>query len=155
MILHAERSRRAEAQQTGYVSFRLAEQWLGLPVVLAQEVLATQRISPVPLAPPEVAGFLNLRGQIVTAVDLRVRLGLPSRGIGEQAMNIVVRDGDELFSFLVDEVGDVVEVADARVEEVPATLDERWKECCEGVIRMDRGLLLVMSAGELLRIGEP
>jgi purine-binding chemotaxis protein CheW len=146
-----DRARRAEAQRQGYVSFRLAEQWLGLPVILAQEVLATQRISPVPLAPPEVAGFLNLRGQIVTAVDLRVRLGLAGRNQGEPAMNIVVRDGEELFSFLVDEVGDVVEVSDARVEEVPATLDEVWKTCCEGVIRLERGLLLVMSAEELLR----
>lgn len=149
-----DRSRRAEAQRQGYVSFRLAEQWLGLPVVLAQEVLATQRISPVPLAPPEVAGFLNLRGQIVTAVDLRVRLGLHARAEGEPAMNIVVRDGEELFSFLVDEVGDVVEVADSRLEEVPATLDECWKACCEGVIRMDRGLLLVMSSRELLAFGD-
>lgn len=148
------RGRRAEAALQGYVSFRLGGQWLGLPVVLAQEVLATQRISPVPLATPEVAGFLNLRGQIVTAVDLRVRLGLPPRGEGEAAMNIVVRDGDELFSFLVDEVGDVVEVADARVEDVPATLDECWKACCEGVVRMDRGLLLVMNTEELLRFGD-
>lgn len=147
-------ARRAEAGLQGYVSFRLADQWLGLPVILAQEVLATQRISPVPLAPPEVAGFLNLRGQIVTAVDLRVRLGLPPRAEGEPAMNIVVRDGDELFSFLVDEVGDVVEVADARVEDVPATLDERWKACCEGVVRMERGLLLVMSTEALLDFAE-
>lgn len=149
-----DRSRRAEARLQGYVSFRLADQWLGLPVVLAQEVLATQRISPVPLAPPEVAGFLNLRGQIVTAVDLRVRLGLPPRAAHEPAMNIVVRDGDELFSFLVDEVGDVVEVADSRVEDVPATLDECWKACCEGVIRMERGLLLVMSTEALLSFAE-
>jgi purine-binding chemotaxis protein CheW len=148
------RGRRAEARLQGYVSFRLAGQWLGLPVVLAQEVLATQRISPVPLAPPEVAGFLNLRGQIVTAVDLRVRLGLSPREDDEAAMNIVVRDGEELFSFLVDEVGDVVEVADARVEDVPATLDERWKACCEGVVRMARGLLLVMSTEALLDFAE-
>lgn len=150
MIYHADRKRRAESQQRGYVSFRLAEQWLGLPVVLAQEVLAAQRISPVPLAPAAVAGFLNLRGQIVTAVDLRVRLGLPAGSGAERAMNIVVRDGDELFSFLVDEVGDVVEVSDHAVEEVPATLDERWKACCDGVVRLEQGLLLVMSAEALL-----
>lgn len=157
MIYPADPARgaRAEARLQGYVSFRLADQWLGLPVVLAQEVLATQRISPVPLSPPEVAGFLNLRGQIVTAVDLRVRLGLPPRAPGgPEAMNIVVRDGEELFSFLVDEVGDVVEVADSRVEDVPATLDDRWKACCEGVIRMERGLLLVMNTGELLDFGD-
>ncbi|MBV9773491.1 MAG: chemotaxis protein CheW [Gemmatimonadetes bacterium] len=145
-----ERVRRGDAPRSGYVSFRLADQWLGLPVVLAQEVLAPQRISPIPLAPADVAGFLNLRGQIVTAVDLRIRLGLPLRGEGEGAMNIVVRDGEELFSFLVDEVGDVVEVGTDQIGEVPATLDEQWKACCQGVIRLERGLLLIMDPARLL-----
>ncbi|MCH6555004.1 MAG: chemotaxis protein CheW [Chloroflexi bacterium] len=66
-------------QMDGFVTFRVAEQWLGIPVVLVQEVLVEQRISPVPLSPDEVAGFLNLRGQIVTAIELRARLGLPPR----------------------------------------------------------------------------
>ncbi len=144
---------RAEPRRHGYVSFRLADQWLGVPVVVAQEVLTAQTVSPVPLAPPEVAGFLNLRGQIVTALDLRVRLGLPPRPEGASTMNIVVRDGEELFSFVVDEVGDVVEVEDERLEPTPPTLEGRWRECCTGVVRLERGLLVVMEVQDLLRTG--
>ena len=152
MIYPADpRRARAEARRDGFVSFRLAGQWLGLPVTVAQEVLAEQAVAPVPLAPPGVAGFLNLRGQIVTAVDLRVRLGLPPRAEGERTMNIVVRDGDELFALLVDEVGDVVEVDADRLEPTPPTLEPRWRECCAGVVRMERGLLVVVDAGGLLR----
>lgn len=142
----------AGTRREGYVSFRLAGQWLGVPVTLAQEVLAAQTVWPVPLAPPEVAGFLNLRGRVVTAVDLRVRMGLPRRAPGESTMNIVVRDGGELFSLLVDEVGEVVEVDDERLEPTPPTLEARWRECCAGVVRMERGLLVVVEVRDLLRL---
>lgn len=153
--LAGPRRARAEGRRRGYLSFRLAGQWLGVPVTAAQEVLTEQAVSPVPLAPPEVAGFLNLRGQIVTALELRTRLGLPRRAEGEPTMNIVVRDGGELFSFVVDEVGDVVEVDDGRLEPTPPTLDARWRECCSGVVRMERGLLVVVDAGALLRAPSP
>jgi purine-binding chemotaxis protein CheW len=135
----------------GYVSFQLTGQWLGVPVTRVQEVLVAQRISPVPLAPPEVAGFLNLRGQIVTAIDLRAQLDLPPRGRGENGMNIVVRDGEELFSLIVDSVGDVVEAASDTLDPTPRTLDPRWRSACDGVIRMPEGLLVVMNVDELLR----
>lgn len=146
-------ARAGDAEPQGFVSFRVADQWLGVPVVVAQEILTAQAISPVPLSPGEVAGFLNLRGQIVTAIDLRTRLGLSPRPGDASFMNIVVRDREELFSFLVDEVGDVVEVSPDRVEPTPATLDERWRECCEGVVRLERGLLVVMDVQKLLRVG--
>src|SRR5690606_15557418 len=115
----AGESRAARLQ--GYVSFELNRQWLGVPVERVQEVLVAQRISPVPLASGEIAGFLNLRGQIVTAIDLRARLGLPPRGEGETCMNIVVRDGDELFSLVADAVGDVVESTADSLEQTPRT----------------------------------
>jgi purine-binding chemotaxis protein CheW len=134
----------------GYVSFRLGDQWLGIPVIRVQEVLVAQRISPVPLAPPEVSGFLNLRGQIVTAVDLRIRLGLPPRDADSSGMNIVVRDNDELFSLVVDAVGDVVEANSETLDPTPRTLDRRWRDVSEGVIRMPTGLLVVLSVDELL-----
>lgn len=144
--------RRGEAARDGYVSFRVAGQWLGIPVVLVQEVLTEQSISRVPLAPPEVSGFLNLRGQIVTALDLRTRLGLPAREPGASFMNIVVRDEGELFSLLVDAVGDVVEVSGEQVEPTPATLAEEWRACCSGVIRLPAGLLAVLEVEKLLEI---
>jgi purine-binding chemotaxis protein CheW len=139
------------AESEGYVSFRLTDQWLGIPVIRIQEVLVEQRISAVPLAPPEISGFLNLRGQIVTAIDLRTHLGLPPRAPGESYMNIVVRDGEELFSLVVDSVGDVVEATPGAMESTPRTLDARWRTCCDGVIRLPVGLLVVMNVDELLR----
>lgn len=151
MIYPVEGMRRAKtAAADGYVSFRLAGQWLGIPVIRVQEVLVAQRISPVPLAPAAVAGFLNLRGQIVTAIDLRARLGLPPREANESSMNIVVREGDELFSLVADAVGDVVEASSGSLEATPRTLDPRWRSVCEGVIRLPVGLLVVLSVDELL-----
>jgi purine-binding chemotaxis protein CheW len=135
-----------------FVTFRLADQWLGIPVLMVQEVLVAQRIARVPLSPTEVAGFLNLRGQIVTAVNLRTRLGQKPRGDHEEVMNVVVRHDGELFSFLVDEVGDVLSVPADSLEPPPATLDSRWRKACTGIVRRERGLLVVVNANELLRL---
>lgn len=142
----------ATAAQTEYVTFRLADQWLGIPVMLVQEVLVAMRIARVPLAPDAIAGFLNLRGQIVTALDLRTTLHLPPRAPGAEVMNVVVRHESELFAFMVDEVGDVVPVATDAIEPTPATLDRRWRAACTGIVRRERGLLLVMNVHEVLRL---
>lgn len=134
----------------GFVTFHLGDQLLGIPVVLVQEVLMGEEILPVPLSPREVKGFLNLRGQIVTAVDLRALLGLPDRAENERFMNVVVENGDELFSLLVDRVGDVMEAADSAFEPTPSTLDPAWKRCCSGVIRLERGLLIILDVDLVL-----
>jgi purine-binding chemotaxis protein CheW len=134
-----------------FVTFRVADQWLGIPVTAVQEVLVQQRIARVPLAPPEVEGFLNLRGQIVTAVCLRTSLGLPPRADGTSFMNVVVREDGELFSLIVDEVGDVVSVQARDVEPPLPTLGERWQRAVTGVVRRDDGLLVVISAVQLLK----
>lgn len=134
----------------GFVTFRLDRQWLGIPVVLIQEVLTGQTVTPVPLSSSEVEGFLNLRGQIVTAVDLRSVLGLPARDQGLACMNVVVRQDDELFSLIVDEVGDVLEVGEGSVEPTPKTLDAVWKTCSRGVVRMESGLLVVLDVDTVL-----
>ena len=134
-----------------FVTFRVNEQWLGVPVLLVQEVLLSQRLAVVPLAPAAVAGFLNLRGQIVTAVDLRTRLDLPGESALDTAMNIVVRRDDELFSLLVDEVGDVLPVDASAVEAPPVSLDDQWRAVCQGIVRRDRDLLVVLDVDALLR----
>lgn len=142
-----------------HVTFRVGRQWLGLPVATVQEVLVAQRLAPVPLAPPVVAGFLNLRGQIITAVDLRVALGVVSAGASGDApapgapapYDVVVRDGDELFALLVDEVGDVLPVAAAEVTAVPATLGAAWRTACGGAVRRTHDVLLVLDLPRLLR----
>lgn len=135
-----------------FVTFRLAEQWFGIPVLAVQEVLMEQRIARVPLAPPAVAGFLNLRGQIVTAVDLRTTLRLAPREPTHEVMNVVVRHDGELFAFLVDDVGDVVSVAHHAIEPTPPTLDPRWASAASGIVRRDVGLLLVIDVQDLLRL---
>ena len=139
-------------EQMEYVTFRLADQWLGIPVMVVQEVLIAMRIARVPMAPEAIAGFLNLRGQIVTAIDLRTTLRLPSREADAEVMNVVVRHESELFAFMVDEVGDVVSVPNDAVQPAPATLDLRWRTACTGIVRRDGGLLLVMSVHEVLRL---
>lgn len=135
----------------GFVTFRVNEQWLGVPVSIVQEVLLAQRLAVVPLAPAEVAGFLNLRGQIVTAVDLRTRLDIDGESSIETAMNVVVRHEDELFSLLVDEVGDVLAVERDRIETVPPTLDACWRTVSVGIVRREMDLLVVLDVGALLR----
>ena len=140
------------ASHAEYVTFRLADQWLGIPVMIVQEVLVPQRIARVPLAPESIAGFLNLRGQIVTSVDLRTTLGLTLRADDAEYMNVVVRHDGELFAFMVDEVGDVLSVPNDAVEPALATLDQRWRAACTGIVRRDHGLLIVMNVRELLRL---
>ncbi len=149
--LERTRSVRVTAQSE-YVTFRLADQWLGISVLIVQEVLTAQRIASVPLAPDAIAGFLNLRGQIVTAVDLRTTLRLSTRPADGEYMNVVVRHEGELFAFMVDEVGDVVAVNDDDVDPPPSTLDDRWRSVCVGIVRREDGLLLVMDVRELLRL---
>ena len=134
----------------GFVTFKLADQWLGIPVVLIQEVLTAEAVARVPRSPEHVAGFLNLRGQIVTAVDLRTCLELPKREDDAHVMNVVVRDGEELFSLVVDRVGDVVEVGGGRVEPPPATLPGIWKDVAAGVIRLDEELLVILDVDAVL-----
>ncbi len=135
-----------------YVTFRLAEQWLGIPVLAVQEVLAAQRIARVPMAPHAIAGFLNLRGQIVTALDLRTTLRLDARASDGAVMNVVVRHEGELFAFMVDEVGDVVSVPNQSVEGTPASLDARWRAASVGIVRREHDLLLVLSVNEVIRL---
>lgn len=138
-----------ERKEHEFVSFRVGTQWFGVPVLAVQEVLSIQRLARIPLAPPEVTGLLNLRGQLVTAINLHRVLdsGTPPEGT---AMNVVVRDVDELFALVVDEVGDVVSVAPQSIEPLPATLDTCWRDACDGVVRWPNGLLAVLEPGRLL-----
>src|SRR3546814_3480216 len=91
-----------------YVTMTIAGQLFGIPVLTVQDILGPQKITRIPLAPPEVAGSLNLRGRIVTAMDVRLRLGLAPRAEGEPAMSGVVDQRGESYSLLVDSVGEVL-----------------------------------------------
>ncbi len=146
-ITGAENSKR---DQLEYVTMTIGGQWFGIPVLSVQDVLGPQNIAMIPLAPPEVAGSLNLRGRIVTAIDPRVRLGLPSREEGERAMSIVVEHVGELYSLLIDQVGEVLKLPSSRFEQNPASLDSRWREISSGIYRLDDRLLIVIDIDRLL-----
>ncbi len=137
-----------------FVTVMIEDQWFGIPVLTVQDVLGTQRIAPVPLAPPGVAGSLNLRGRIVTAVDPRVRLGLPQRDDRASMMSVVVEYGGELYSLLIDTVGEVLDLPEDRFERNPATLDDRWRGVSAGIYRLDDRLLVVLDVARLLEIGQ-
>jgi len=133
-----------------YVTMTIAEQLFGIPVLQVQDVLGPQRITRIPLAPPEVAGSLNLRGRIVTAIDVRLRLGLESRPRDGHDMSIVVDHNGELYSLMVDSVGEVLSVSSKHFERNPATLDPIWRDVSNGIYRLNDKLLVVLDVAHLL-----
>jgi purine-binding chemotaxis protein CheW len=128
----------------------LADQGFGIPVAHIRDVLRRQPTTPVPLAPRAIAGLINLRGRIVTAIDLRARLGLPTREDGADATDVVVEQAGELYALIVDAVGDVVQVAEERLEQVPARLDPAWRELATAVYPSERGLVVLLDVARLL-----
>jgi purine-binding chemotaxis protein CheW len=124
----------------------------GVDVKSVQEVLRLQEMTPVPLAPEVVSGLINLRGHIVTAIDLRARLELAPRDDSAEPVNVVVRHGDSTVSLLVDDIGDVVTVDPSTFEATPATLDARIKAVVSGVFKLKGELLLLMEPGLVLHI---
>ena len=137
-------------EQLEYVTLTIGGQWFGIPVLSVQDVLGPQNIAMIPLAPPEVAGSLNLRGRIVTAIDPRVRLGLPKREENETVMSVVVEHLGELYSLLIDQVGEVLKLPSNRFEHNPASLDPRWRDISTGIYRLDDRLVIVIDIERLL-----
>ncbi len=131
------------------VTFRVGGQWFGVPVLDVREILVAQRVARVPLAPPDVDGFLNLRGHIVTAISLHARLSIPRPPAGA-TMNVVVADRDELFALVVDEVGDVVSLPASACQVVSGDVSGSWEHVCRGVVSWEHGLLVVADVAALL-----
>ena len=128
-----------------YATFLLDGLLGGVAVQQVQEVIRYQPMTRVPRAPAVVEGLINLRGQIVTAIDLRTRLGLPRRLADQLPMNVVVSQPDGVVSLLVDAIGDVVEVEAALFEAVPETVSPRVREIVAGVFKLREGLMLVLE----------
>jgi len=126
--------------------------FFGVEVLNVQEVLRYQDMTPVPLASATVRGLINLRGQIVTAIDLRHRLNLPARNSGELPMNVVVRSEDGATSLLVDEIGDVVEIEDDVFENPPETLRGPARDLITGVYKLKDRLLLVLDTERTINL---
>ncbi|MBY0339378.1 MAG: chemotaxis protein CheW [Acetobacteraceae bacterium] len=134
------------------LTLTVAGQLCGVPVLSVRDVLGEQAITRIPLAPPEIAGSLNLRGRIVTALDLRRRLGLPPRDPGRPAMSVVVEVGGELYSLLADQVGEVLALNPAERAPNPPTLQPAWRDLSLGVQRLGGSLLVLLDVGRLLEI---
>lgn len=189
-----------------FVTFNIADQLFGIPVLIVQDILVPEKIASIPLAPPEVRGSINLRGRIVTVVDVRVRLGLERRDIhavdsvdeieaemaeeaaeaeakavanGAEAkssevlaneaekrhldaveavkrkkrnhmMGVTVEHKNDLYTLLVDGVGDVISLSKKSYEGNPSTLDPLWREFASGVYRLDDRLMVVLDVDRLL-----
>jgi purine-binding chemotaxis protein CheW len=134
---------------TMYCTFRIDGLYLGIDAGVVQEVLREQPVTPVPLAPPEVRGLINLRGQIVTAIDLGMKLGLAR---AERRMNVVVRTGPEAVSLLVDAIDDVVTLAAVDHAPVPSTVDPAVAAHLVATGTLDAELLLVLDPSAAARI---
>jgi purine-binding chemotaxis protein CheW len=133
-----------------FCTFYLGEHMFGIDVSHVQEVIRYQRTTRVPLAPPVVEGLINLRGQIVTAIDLRRRLGLPERPKNLSSMNVIVKGTDGLTSLLVDRVGDVLDLALESLEPAPETLRGIVRELSTGVYSLQEKLLLILDVEKVL-----
>jgi len=136
-----------------FVTFYIANQMFGIPVLQVQDILTPDRIASIPLAPPEVKGSINLRGRIVTVIDVRVRLGLEKHVSDHDSMAVTVEQRHELYTLLVDKVGDVIGLADDLYEDNPSTLDPLWREFAGGVYRLEGKLMVVLDVGRLLNMG--
>jgi purine-binding chemotaxis protein CheW len=135
-----------------YATFFVDEMFFGVEVLKVQEVLRYQEMTCVPLAPQVVQGLINLRGQIVTAIDMRRRLGLAPRGNDSQPMNMVVRSDEGAVSLLVDEIGDVIEVNGSCYESSPVNMPAAQRIFVDGVYKLDGQLLLVLNTDRTLKI---
>ena len=132
-----------QAQQ--FCTFFLGPLFLGVEVERVQEVIRFQNMTAVPLAPKEVSGLINLRGQIVVALDLRRRLGMPDRDAAKPAMNVVLRTENGPVSLLVDEIGEVLETTETTFERPPDTLTGESRQLVRGVHKLKDQLLLILD----------
>lgn len=135
-----------------YSTFYVDGLLFGIAVLQVQEVFRYQEMTRVPLAPNVIEGLINLRGQIVTAIDMRRRLGLPARTSGQSPMNMVVRSEDGAVSLLVDEIGDVVETSESCYEPPPVNMPATQRALIDGVYKLDTELLLVLNTERALQI---
>jgi len=140
------------AEKKQFSTFFVDGLFFGVEVEKVQEVIRYQEMTRVPLAPAVVRGLINLRGHIVTAVDLRRRLALHERPSDQLPMNVVVRSEDGAVSLLVDEIGDVLEVDEEAFEGPPETLSQRARELIPGVYKLKDRLMHVLDTGKAMEL---
>ena len=136
-----------------YVTVMIGGQLFGLPISRVQDVFMPDRITRVPLSAPEIAGVLNLRGRIVTAIDMRRRLGLPPRTGDKPLMAVGIELKGESYGLLIDTVGEVMKLGETTLEPNPVNLDARLARVAAGVHRLDDKLMVVLDVDRVLDIG--
>jgi len=141
------------AKTQEFLTIMIADQRFGVPILQVQDVLGQQSVTRIPLAPPEVAGSLNLRGRIVTAIDVRTRLNIvqdsQNRDL-ESKMSVVVEHDQQLYSLIIDRVGDVMALRDDQFESNPPTMDTAWRDISAGIFRLHEELLVILDVPKLL-----
>jgi purine-binding chemotaxis protein CheW len=140
--------------QSDFVTLMLDGQYFGIPVLQVQDILSSVQITKVPLAPPEVTGSLNLRGRIVTAVDMRKRLGVGPNTAQTSSMNVVVEHKNELYSLIVDSVGEVLSLPNDEFEKNPPTLEKHLRDISKGIYQLDNQLLIIIDVATLLNLNQ-
>lgn len=138
------------SHQKDFLTININGQMFGIPILQVQDVLGEVKVTRIPLAPPQVMGSLNLRGRIVTAIDVRKCLGLNPLENTDRRMSVVVTHDDELYSLIIDNVGDVLTLQDKEFEQTPATLDISWKAISLGVYRLNGQILVILDVPKLL-----
>ena len=135
-----------------FVTFRICDQMFGVSVSEIHDVFRPSAMTPVPLSGPEIAGVLNLRGRIVTAIDARSRLGLPisTKSTTSQRLAIGVERHGESFGLIIDEIGEVVRLEESELEQNPVNLDATWSSVSRGVYRLGDRLLVIMDIDRML-----
>jgi purine-binding chemotaxis protein CheW len=145
---------RVEKDAQSFVTFTVAGQLFGVPVTRVQDILTPDVVAPVPGGPKEVRGLINLRGRIVTVIDMRTHLSLPkaSAEIIRSGMCVTVESRGDYYTLFVDSIGDVITLSRDLREGNPATLDAVWREVADAVYRTDQGLLVALHVDRLLAI---
>ena len=145
-----DRADQVAHEELVYVTLTVGGQLCGIPVLGVRDILAEQPITRIPLAAPEIAGSLNLRGRIVTAIDLRRRLSLPPPAPDQKRMSVVVEQSGELYALLVDHVSEVMNLDSGLSERNPPTLGRNWATFSAGIYRLDGRLLVILDVARLL-----
>lgn len=136
-----------------YVTIYVNNQLFGIPVERVKDILIPDKIAKIPLAPSEIAGAINLRGRIVTVIDVRTRLGLPPQTNQDEVICTTVELGHELYSLKVDKVGAVITLTKDKIEPNPSTLHQRWRSISGGVVKLQNELMIVLDIESFFNLG--
>jgi purine-binding chemotaxis protein CheW len=139
-------------QEMEFVTVWVGGQLFGLPIERVHDVFMVDRLTPVPLAPPEIAGILNLRGRVVTTIDMRCRLDLPARQEGRNNMAVGIEHRGEAYGLLIDSVGEVLKIPEANRDPNPVNLDGRWAQVADGVIQLEGRLMVVLDVDRVFEL---